>query len=801
VAAVRYSSREHAIVRTVEAIHTLVLALTTDSQRKRVSPEEQARTILESVTDAFFHIDRDFCFTYLNGTARRLLQRDDLVGKHIWTEFPAARGSRFQRAYERAMNEAERVDFVEYYPAPLDRWYDVRAYPSVDGVSVYFHDITEKREAEAQYQRKSAQLELIVRGANVGVWYCPLPFDELIWDAKVKEHFFLAPEARVTIETFYERLHPDDRGPTREAIRQSVEQRTHYDVDYRTVSPDGSSLKWIRAMGRAFYDAEGAPVRFDGVTMDVSERKQAELALRASEERYRLATRATADVIWDYDLTNQSVRWNESLASQFGWSIPEETPISFWLDNIHPDDRERVQSSLSRLSTSPGSEHWEEEYAFMRKDGSWADVLDRGFVLRDPAGRALRIIGAKQDLSARKRVERDRERMLEAERAARAEAERQSRMKDEFLTTISHELRTPLNAILGWSELLSREPPDEKPTRALDVILRNARAQKRIIEDLLDMSQMLSGNLRLDLHRLDLRAVLDAAHETAKLTADAKKIHLSFDQRNAAAFVLGDAARLQQVIWNLLANAIKFTPSGGQVDVSLELDSEKVRVVVSDDGEGISSDFLPHVFDRFRQADGSISRRHGGLGLGLSIVKQIVELHGGAVFASSDGKGLGSRFVVELPLASPPLTSEQAVQSAKETVLRTDLSGLRVLVVDDELDARTLIARVLEQRGAQVLTAASAAQAYEICASHAPLDVLVSDIGMPGEDGYALLRRVRALGSAKNAALPAVAVTAYTATEERARAVSAGFRSYVTKPFDVAELCAMIAAATGRLGD
>lgn len=773
--------------------------MTIDPDRKRASPEEQARTILESVTDAFFHLDREFCFTYLNGTARRLLQRDDLVGKNIWEEFPAARGARFERAYQRAMHEGERVDFVEYYPAPLDRWYDVRAYPSADGVSVYFHDITAKREAEAQYQRKSAQLELIVHGANVGVWYCPLPFDELLWDAKVKEHFHLPPDARVTIDLFYERLHPEDREATREAIRQSVEERTHYDVDYRTVSPDGSAIKWIRAMGRAFYAEDGSPVRFDGITMDVSERKQVELALRASEERYRLATRATADVVWEYDLATRQVRWNESLASQFGWTVPEETPLSFWLDNIHPDERERVRSSLERLIASTSTDHWQEEYCFMRKDGTWADVLDRAFLLRDPMGRALRIIGAKQDLSARKRVERDRERMLEAERAARSEAERQSRVKDEFLTTISHELRTPLNAILGWADILSRQTQEEKTSRAVDVILRNARAQKRIIEDLLDMSQMLSGNLRLDLHRLDLRTVLDAALETAKPTADVKKLRLLVNRGELEAWVLGDAGRLQQVLWNLLVNAVKFTPSGGQVEASLEVHADTARVVVSDDGEGISEEFLPHVFDRFRQGDGSISRRHGGLGLGLSIVKQIVELHGGVVTASSDGKGLGSRFVVELPLASPAVGAREA-SSSSEATWRGDLSELRILVVDDEDDARTLVARVLEQRGAHVFTAANAAQAYEICASDTPLDAVVSDIGMPGEDGYTLLRRIRALGAHRNANVPAVAVTAYAATEERVRAVTAGFRSYVTKPIDLVELCAMIAAATGRLG-
>lgn len=609
----------------------------------------------------------------------------------------------------------------------------------------------------------------------------------------------------MTIDTFYERLHPDDRERTREAIAKSVEAKVPYDIDYRTVSPDGAHTKWIRAIGRAFYAADGTPTRFDGVTVDTSERKRAELAVAASEERYRLATRATNDVVWDWDLATHEVRWNEAVSVHFGHTVDASTSTaSFWIDHIHPDDRQRVEASVHRAIDDPSVELWQEEYRFLRADSAWVDVLDRGYVVRDASGKGARMIGAMQDLSERKRSERDRERVIEAERAARGEAERQNRMKDEFLATLSHELRTPLNAILGWSQILrGRLAPGDENARALEVITRNARAQAKIVDDLLDMSHLLSGKIRLDVHRVAFGALVEASIDTTRPMAETKNIELVSRVSSATGGeVLGDAARLQQVMWNLLVNAVKFTPAGGKVEVALEQSPQTVSVQVRDDGEGIDGSFLPFVFDRFRQQDGSISRRHGGLGLGLSIVKQIVEAHGGQVIATSEGPGLGSTFTVTLPLALDVGRSrgDDASRERPDASSRdADIRGLRVLVVDDEADARQLVCRILEDHGATTTAAASAAQALEAL-DGARFDVLVSDIGMPREDGYSLLRSVRARPPERNGAIPAVAVTAYARAEDRVEAVAAGFLLHVAKPVDGAELVTMVAAAAGRFG-
>ncbi len=652
-------------------------------------------------------------------------------------------------------------------------------------------------------------MQLVLRCGNIGVWSCPLPFDELVWDAQAKEHFFLPPDARVTMERFYAMLHPDDQARTRAAVEASVASGEIYDIEYRTVSPDGRSTKWIRATGRSYYDADGAPVRFDGVTIDVSERKLAELAIREQEERYRLATRATNDLIWDWDLSTGHVLWNAALEARFGYVDGQSTANAMsWVGNIHPDDRDRVLEGIYRVIDDPKLEHWEDEYRFRRADGTYADVYDRGYVLRDASGRGTRMIGAVQDLTERKRGERERERILEAERNARSEAERQSRMRDEFLAGLSHELRTPLNAIVGWAHVLrTRLPHGSDAAHGLDVIARNANAQAKMVDELLDMSRLVAGKIALKPEPLDIAVVIGAALETLRPAADAKGVRLGASI-GPGCWVLGDAARLQQVLWNLLSNALKFTPRGGGIDVVVEHGAHTtIRVI--DTGEGIRPEFLPNVFERFRQADASSTRRHGGLGIGLSIVKQLVELHGGAVTAESAGVGEGATFTVTLPPcgrlehAGDPLglrahdevqLPERASSVAPASAIEVDLSGLNVLVVDDDEDSRSLVARLLQDRSATVALAASAEEGMNVITSR-PFDVLVCDIGMPHEDGYSFVGRVRALGAARGGDVLAIAVTAYARASDRARALASGFSRHVAKPIDPNEL---LLAITGR---
>jgi PAS domain S-box-containing protein len=409
-----------------------------------------------------------------------------------------------------------------------------------------------------------------------------------------------------------------------------------------------------------------------------------------------------------------------------------------------------------------------------------------------------------------KRAAEEREQLLLAERAARSEAERASLVKDEFLATLSHELRTPLNAILGWAQILrNRTQHDEELSEGLSVIERNTRVQTQLIEDLLDMSRIISGKIRLDVQQVDLQDVMKAAVASVRHSADAKNIRLQVVLDPLAGPVRGDPGRLQQCFWNLLSNAIKFTPKGGRVQVTLERVNSHLEACVIDDGEGIKPEFLPHLFERFRQADASTTRKHGGLGLGLSIVKHLVELHGGKVRAKSAGEGLGSTFCVELPLivVHPPADASRehprgaSFQRGKaEGGMPTDhpsLAGITVLAVDDEPDAAQLVKRLLESCGARVITASSAREAFDLVVSQRP-DMILSDIGMPGEDGYDLIRKVRALPADQGGRIPAAALTAFARAEDRTRALRAGYQTHVAKPVESTELTAVVASLATR---
>ncbi|MDI1432000.1 response regulator [Polyangium sorediatum] len=389
--------------------------------------------------------------------------------------------------------------------------------------------------------------------------------------------------------------------------------------------------------------------------------------------------------------------------------------------------------------------------------------------------------------------EAERAALLERERAARAEAEFASQAKDQFLATVSHELRTPLNAILGWA-VLARQKAPPQVERALSVIERNARAQARIIDDVLDISRIVSGKFRLDMVPTNLVEITQAAVESLRPVAEARGVNLTI-QVGPLGFTLGDPERLQQVVWNLLSNGIKFTPKDGQVELSAALSGPNLLLRVTDTGQGIDPVFMPYIFEAFRQADGSTARRHGGLGLGLALVKQMVQAHGGTIAAASDGIGRGATFTVELPIRSTPVTrASEDEAAAHEQQVR--LAGLKVLVVDDEEDARALLRRVLEDRGATVTLAASSDEALHDLSRSRP-DVLVSDIGLPGMDGYALIRSIRTLPAEFGGRTPAIALTAYARSEDSQRAFAAGFQRHVPKPVDLGRLVSLIANLCG----
>ena len=400
----------------------------------------------------------------------------------------------------------------------------------------------------------------------------------------------------------------------------------------------------------------------------------------------------------------------------------------------------------------------------------------------------------------------EREQLLASERRSRSDAERASQIKDEFLATLSHELRTPLSAVLGWSQILAMSGTNEVDVReGVKIIERNARAQKQIIEDLLDMSRIISGKIRLEVQPVDLGDVVQSAVDTVRPAADAKGIRIKLVLDPLAGKVSGDPNRLHQILWNLLSNAVKFTPKSGLVQVLLERVNSHLTLSVLDSGEGIDEKFLPYVFDRFRQANASTTRTHGGLGLGLAIVKQLVELHGGSIRATSAGPGRGSSFIVRLPLRAIHVPVSEANDHAPDRGPELDavdfrdvsIAGVKVLIVDDEPDARALLKRLLEDKGAVVVVCTSAQEAMASLKAERP-DVLVSDIGMPGEDGYSFIRRVRSQPRDDGGATPALALTAYARADDRVTAIVAGFQHHLSKPVEPAELVAIVASLARR---
>jgi len=441
------------------------------------------------------------------------------------------------------------------------------------------------------------------------------------------------------------------------------------------------------------------------------------------------------------------------------------------------------------------------EHVCRTKSGEERTIEMSIFTMRSGLGEPQCYVSIKRDITARKKTEAKLAQLLVRERTARADAEKANRLKDEFLATLSHELRTPLNAVIGWSRILKAGRLDnESSLHAIQVIERNAWAQKQIIEDILDVSRVITGKLQLHLAPVDLVAVVNAALDAVRPALEVKDIKIDTHFQPQLKILAGDVDRLQQVVWNLLSNASKFTPVGGTVGVRISQDETYVEIEVRDTGPGIAQEFLPHVFERFRQADGSTTRTHGGLGLGLAIVRHLVELHGGLIAARNVSDGTGAVFTVKLPFPSTELTLADMplATPAKETVTEVDLDNVRILVVEDELDALDLITIDLTAHGAKVRGAASAAQALELLGKE-EFDLLISDIGMADTDGYNLIRQVRNQET-EGEHIPAIALTAYARIQDRIRAISAGYSTHVAKPVEIKELVTVVKCLLGKLG-
>ena len=551
------------------------------------------------------------------------------------------------------------------------------------------------------------------------------------------------------------------------------------------------------------------PLTFDGakaemvLANDVTEHRRAQEALRESEERFRLLVEGVSDyAIFMLDPAGKVVSWNAGAERVLGYAADEivgEHCSRFYTGG---DIEGGKPESNLRAAEEEGRHH--EEGWRVRKGGTdvWAEVLTTP--LRDGRGRLRGFAMVTRNVTERKRLEAERTQLLVSEMRAREEAEKANRMKDEFLATLSHELRTPLTPIIGWTAMIRAGQIDTTNLdSALESIERSAKSQGRLIDDLLDVSRIASGKLQLDFRPVHVAPLIEAAVEAARPSAEAKEVSIETALDTQTGFVSGDLERLRQVVSNLLNNAVKFTPGGGRVEVRLVRDGSHAEVTVSDTGQGISPEFLPHVFDRFRQADSSTTRRHGGLGLGLSIVRDLVEMHGGTIRAESFGEGLGATFTVRLPMVTAGAGSDEIER--RQALLPDDvgmyappsLSGLRVLAVDDEPNTRELLSAVLRQYGAEVRVTASTVEALKTLVSWRP-DVLIADIEMPGEDGYSLIGKVRALPEGEGGQTPAVALTAYARAEDRMRALLAGYQVHVPKPVTPGDLAAVVAGLAGR---
>ncbi len=536
---------------------------------------------------------------------------------------------------------------------------------------------------------------------------------------------------------------------------------------------------------------------------NITDRKRAEDGLRDSEERYRSLVEISPQGVWIVGRNGSPEFINQYWVEYSGLTL-EQSVHGEWMNQIHPDEREKAIETWRQARASDAA--YESELRMRRaSDGQYRWHLARGVPVHDADGRTEKWLVVLVDIDERKQTEQERVELLQREHALRTQAEAANRAKDDFLATLSHELRTPLNAILGWTQTLQEGEADRATVRrALAQIDASANAQAKLINALLNVADIGSGRLRLDIQPVDLISLIDSIVESLRPAIVARGITLERRIDPDVGTLSGDPARLQQIVWNLLSNAVKFTRPGGRITLGLARKDAQVEVSVADDGEGISAAFLPYVFDRFRQADASIKRRHGGLGLGLAIVRHLTELHGGTVMAQSEGEGRGARFAVVLPIrslyeagpAQPATVAPRATDAgvAPRTKPKPGLTGLRILSVDDDPNTREMLQEALQRAGAEVTSAASAPEALEKLQSLRP-DVLVSDIGLPEEDGYELVRKVRALNAASGGNTPAVALTGYARDQDYKAAMAAGYQEFVAKPVNLEELYSAILRA------
>jgi PAS domain S-box-containing protein len=781
------------------------------SDSETIAQDRRLRALVENSFDVIALVSADSTVEYVSPSVERVLgyTPGEFIGANGFAQVHPDDVEEVRRRFGEVLREPGTSLAIDARLRHKDgswRWVESRVTnlledPAVRAVVSNFRDVTDRKRLEGEFLEHQGYWRMALRCIGDAVIATDSAGNVTLLNPVAASLCGVPPGEAVG------RPHRD--------IFRIVDERTGHPVE----SPVEKVLATADTVGLANHtmllapDGRGTPIddsaapifneggRVAGVILvfrDVTEKRRAQ----ELNERLAAIVESADDIIASKDLNGVITSWNKGAERILGYTAEEV--IGRHVSMLMPPEQiEDMPKILARIRRGEKVDHYQTRRR--RKDGTIIDVSLTVSPIREEEGEIVGASKVGRDITAEKRAREEREQLLMAAQAAKADAEAANRMKDEFLAILSHELRTPLNAIVGWARILSTgSVGPEDLQEGLDAIDRNAKAQAQIVEDLLDVSRIISGSLRLDVQRVNMVEVIEAAVAAVTPAAEARGVRLKKVLDPLAGPVSGDPARLQQVVWNLLSNAVKFTPRGGRVQVLLERVNSHVEISVIDTGVGIPPEFLPHVFERFRQADSSTTRRHGGLGLGLAIVKQLTELQGGSVRAKSPGEGQGSTFVVSLPItvvhAERPSTEKVGPRDHEPgefDCLERPLSGIKVLVVDDEPDARQLIRRVLADCNAEVAVAASADEAMKLVESFRP-DILVSDIGMPDQDGYDLIRHVRSRVAAKT--LPAVALTAFARSEDRRRALLAGFQTHVAKPVDPAELVAVVASLVERTG-
>ncbi|BAT51226.1 PAS/PAC sensor hybrid histidine kinase [Nostoc sp. NIES-3756] len=738
-------------------------------------------------------------YVFVNPTGARLvgLEQSQIIGK---TDFDLVSPNVAQQLHENdqsILNLNQTVQLQEIVPFENEEHYwmtfkfpftDVAGRRMLAGMSF---DITERKHLEDALKASEKRFRCLVDAKIIGVIVANSEYiieanDTFLEMLGYTQEDLAAGNLQWRELTPPEYLYLDEQGLVE---LQTTGKCTPFEKEF--IRKDGSRVPIL--IGGSVL--EESPPCWLCFVLDISERKQAETALRQSEERFRLAARAVAGIVYDWDVKTGAVFRSQGLYRLIGVR-PEDAAQTqeWWSERIHPDDIADIPEVWDAMLTG-NSDRYDFEYRVRHEDGHWVYLWDRGYVIRNENGELVRVVGSSADISDRKLAEIERVELLQREQAARAKAEEANRIKDEFLAVLSHELRSPLNPILGWTKLLLTRQLDQTTVKnALETIERNAKLQTKLIDDLLDVSRILRGKLTLNIVSVNLVSTITEALETVRLAAEAKSLQIQTIFEDLG-MVRGDGARLQQVVWNLLSNAVKFTPAGGEIEIRLEKVDSQAQIQVRDTGIGIEPEFIAHIFEYFRQADSSTTRNFGGLGLGLAIVRHLVELHGGTIRADSQGKGQGATFTVQLPLIDNQGAKLQ--EDVEGNFVDSFLGGVRVLTVDDEADTRDYLACALEQAGAEVIVATSAEEVLRIIIQ-SQVDILLADIGMPNMDGYTLMRQIRQLPKEQGGDIVAIALTAYTRDSDQQQAMAAGFQRHLSKPIDPFELAQAIVSLLGN---